>query len=266
MVAQQTRSYWKSGIKGFYDEVNNSDYRTGVWADCPLLAIAADPTLAYVFFDDFNQFYKITDADPPTLANWTATQAGGEGGLVIADAAGGVLQVDSECTTQHRGIQIQQTIAPFLPVANKDIWFEARLNIDDTATTIESFVGLAAKDTTLSPNGNLDSASSEFIGFGVETGLAGVNYFYMCKATVEVKDTMGTAGTFAEDTWIRLGFHIDGVTGIHAFIDGVEIALTTVVYTSIPVTDALSVSFVCQGDSTNDVIMNVDWVKCVQLR
>lgn len=266
MTAQQTRSYWKSGVKGFYDEVNNSDYRTGVWADCPLLAIAADPSLAHVVFYDFNQFYLITDADPPTLSDWTCAQAGSEGGLVIADAAGGVLQIDSECTTQHRGIQMQQTIANFKCAALKDIWFEARLNIDDTATTIESFVGLAALDTTLSVNGDLDSASSEYIGFGVETTAAGVNSFYMCKATAEVKDSMGTAGTFGEDTWIRLGFHVDGITGIHAFIDGVEVTLTNVVYTSIPVTAALSPSFVCQGDSTNDVIMNLDWFRCVQLR
>ena len=52
---------------GFFDEDNNSDYRTGVWADCPLLAIEADPSLAYVYMEDFLDFEAITDADAPTL-------------------------------------------------------------------------------------------------------------------------------------------------------------------------------------------------------
>ena len=77
---------------------------------------------------------------------------------------------------------------------------------------------------------------------------------------------MGTTGTLPEDDWMRFGFHVDGTTGIHAFIDGVEQALTNVVYTGIPTTDALSPVFVCQTDGTNDPLLHIDWVRCVQLR
>jgi len=249
---------------GFFDEDNNSDYRTGVWADCPLLAIEADPSLAYVFMEDFLSFPAITDGDPPTLAGWTCAQAT-IGGIAIKAGAGGILEMDSESATGGQGIQMQQTVAPFLCAANKDIWFETRVRVDDTYDKIQFFAGLAKIDTTLSAAGDFDTGS-DYIGFGVETTLAGVTSFYICKDAAELSDSMGTAGTLGEDTWIRLGFHIDGTTGIHAFIDGVEVALTNVVYTGIPTTDALSVSFVCQSDGTNDPLLDIDWVRCAQLR
>ncbi len=263
----QTRSFWKNGVMGFFDESNNSDYRTGVWADCPLLAIEADPSLAYVYTEDFNNFHAITDADPPTLAGWTCTQGGNTKGLLrIIAGTGGILEVDSESTTQHEGLTIQQTVAPFLCAANKDIWFEARVMVTDTFDKAETFVGLAKIDGTLLKNdGDLDTGS-DYIGFATETGIVGVTSFYICKDTAELADSMGATGTYPEADWIRLGFHIDGTTGIHAFIDGDEVALTNVVYTGIPTTDPLSISFVCQTDATNDPRLAVDWVRCVQLR
>lgn len=260
-----TRSHWKHSVMGFYEETGNDDYKTGVWADCPLLAIEADPSLAYVMFEDFVDFVTPANADPPTLAGWTCSQDGTEGGLSVTTGRGGLLAVDSECTTQHRGLEVQQTVAHFKLAANKDLWFEARVKVVDTYSTVETFVGLATIDTALLGSGDLNTAS-DYVGFGVETTAAGVNSFYICKDTVELSDSMSAAGTFAEGTWIRLGFHIDGTTGIHAFVDGAPIALTNVVYTGVPTTDALTISFVCQGDHTNDSIMTVDWVRCVQLR
>ncbi len=263
----QTRSFWKNGVMGFFDEDNNSDYRTGVWADCPMLAIGADPSLAYVFMEDFNDFQAITDANPPTLAGWTCTQeANTMGELTIAAGAGGILQIDTESTTQHDKLEVQQDVAHFKVAANKDIWFEARVYIDDTFDYVQSFLGLATLHTTIMPSGEMDNTDADYIGFTVETGASGVNFFRICKDTAELADTMGAAGTFEEDTWIRLGFHVDGTTGIHAFVNGVEIALTNVVYTGLPTTDALTVSWVCGTDGTNDPIGWLDWVRCVQLR
>jgi len=263
----QTRSFWKNGVMGFYDESGNSDYRTGVWADCPLLAIESDPSLAYVFFEDFTNFYAITDADPPTVAGWTVTQgANTNGGIAIKAGAGGILEIDCESTTQHEGINMQQDVAHFKCAANKDLWFEARIRVTDTFDDIQLFCGISTLDTTLMKNdGDLDTGS-DYVGFGIETGLNGVTSFYVCKDAAELSDSMGATGTLEETTWIRLGFHIDGTTGIHAFINGVEQTLTNVVYTGIPTTDALSVGFANQTDGTADTLLDVDWVRCVQLR
>jgi hypothetical protein len=263
----QTRSFWKNGVMGFFDEDNNSDYRTGVWADCPLLAIEADPSLAYVYMEDFLQFEAITDADPPTSASWTWTQgANTNGGAAIIAGAGGILEIDCESTTQHEGMHAQLAVAPFKLAANKDLWFECRVMVTDTYDKCEFFAGISKLDTTLMKNdGDLDTGS-DYVGFGVETTLAGVTSFYICKDAAELSDSMGTTGTLPEADWIRLGFHVDGTTGIHAFIDGDEQTLTNVVYTGIPTTDALSPIFVCQTDGTNDPLLAVDWVRCVQLR
>ncbi len=265
----QTRSFWKNGVMGFFDEDNNSDYRTGVWADCPMLAINADPSLAYVFMEDFESFHAITDANPPTLAGWTCTQEANSLGLLrIIAGAGGILEVDSESTTQHDALQIQQDVAPFKCAADKDLWFEARVRVEDTYDQVQTFVGLCTLETSLMPAGDMDNTNCDYVGFNVETTLAGVNSFRICKDTAELADSMGATGTFGEQVWIRLGFHINGTTGIHAFIDGDEQTLTNVVYTGIPTTDALSVTFVCGCDDSAgvDPLMNIDWVRCVQLR
>jgi len=264
----RTRSFWKNGVMGFYDETNNSDYRTGVWADCPILAIESDPSLAYVFMEDFNNFQVITDANPPTLAGWTATQEANSLGLLrVIAGAGGILEVDSESTTQDDKLEIQQDVAHFKVAANKDIWFEARVRVEDTFDKVQTFVGLATLHTTVMPAGEMDSTDADYIGFVSETGEAGVNSFEICKDAAELSDTMGATGTWGEKVWTRLGFHINGITGIHAFIDGDEIALTNVVYTGIPTTDALSTTFIMGSDGSSvDPLMNVDWVKCVQLR
>ena len=263
----QTRSFWKNGVMGFFDETNNSDYRTGVWADCPLLAIEADPSLAYVYFEDFLDFEAIADADPNTSASWTWTQGGNtQGDAAIIAGAGGILELDCDSTTQHEGMHGQLAVAPFKLAADKDLWYECRVRVTDTFDKIEFFAGISTLDGTLMKNdGDLDTGS-DYVGFGVETTLAGVTSFYICKDTAELKDSMGATGTLPEADWMRFGFHVDGTTGIHAFIDGDEQTLTNVVYTGIPTTDALSPIFVCQTDATNDPLLAIDWIRCVQLR
>lgn len=263
-MANQSRAYWKNGVQNFYDASLDTTWRTGVWADCPLLAIRANPQIAYDFFEDFLDFTPITDADAPTLANWTCTQGGNtKGKLLLLTGLGGILQIDSESTTQHEGLTMQQTIANYKCAANKDIWFEARVRVVDTYDKIEMFVGLAKIDGTLLKNdGDLDT-TADYVGFGIETTLAGVTSFYECKDTAELSDTVVT---LENNVWIRLGFKVTGTTGIQAFVNGVESTLTNVVYTGIPTTDALAISFVCQTDATNDPLLDVDWIRCIQLR
>lgn len=255
----QTRSYWKGNALNFYDETLDPYFRLGLWADCPLLAIRSNPEVGYEVFEDF------TNVDAATLAGYTATQAT-TGTWALSTAACGVALADCNSGTQHQGINVQKLGPCFLPAANKDIWFEARIKVVDTAITPQLFVGLADVDNTLVPSGDLDSANSEYIGFGVETTKAGVMSFYECKATAELSDSLGTTGTLAEDTWVRVGFKVTGITAIQCYINGIEQTLTNVVASGIPVTDVLTPSFVCQTDSTTDPILHVDWYRCVQLR
>ena len=260
----QTRSYWKGKNLNFYDEVLDSSFKGGVWADCPLLAIQSNPHVAYKYKEDFLDFQTITDANPPTLAGFTCTKGGKPlGKLTIKTGQGGILEIDSESTTQHEGLHVQQNIANFKCAANKDIWYETRIRVDDTYDKIQLWAGLSKIDGTLIKNdGDLDTGS-DYVGFGIETGQAGELSFYVCKDAAELSDVVGD---IEEDTWIRLGFKVTGTTGISCFVNGVKIALTNVVASGIPTTDSLTIGWTCQTDATNDPILDVDWIQAIQIR
>jgi hypothetical protein len=66
-----------------------------------------------------------------------------------------------------------------------------------------------------------------------------------------------------EDTYVRLGFLLTGITRVVPFVDGA--AGTAITITSCPIVD-MAMSFVCQSEGTNDPIVSLDWAYCVQLR
>jgi len=257
-MALQTRSYWKNGALNFYDEQLDTTWKTGVWADCPLQAIRSNPHIGYLIEEDF------TNIDAATLAGYTASQAGSAGTFTLGTAVGGTGILDAGHTDAGDGINVQKLGPCFKAAANKDIWFECAL-----ATTyplkLQFFAGLALTDLTLNPNGALDT-SADYIGFGIETGLAGVMSFYECKDTAELSDSLGATGTLSSAVQMRMGFKVTGITGIQCWIDGAEQTLTNVVYAGIPTTDTLTPSFVCQSDGTNQPILSLDWYRVAQLR
>ena len=255
-----TKSYWKSGKLNFYDSQINTTFPTGVWADCPLLPMLIDPTVGYVFFEDFIKMSG--DATATTnLDGWTVTQAV-TGAVDISDTAqGGVLLMDSNSTTAAQGVQIQYTegTLPFIPVAGQDIWFECRVKVVDTYDKCEFFAGLSAADTSIIAGSDMTSANH--IGFECHTD-DGVVLFGAEKAGTEA--TPVASNTLAEDTWVRLGFKVNGVTNVSHYVDGVLIG-TSILTANIPIV-GLTPSFVCQSGGTNDPILHIDWVKVAQIR
>ncbi|MBU8870673.1 MAG: hypothetical protein KOO60_07405 [Gemmatimonadales bacterium] len=243
----------------FYDEHLNPEHKKGVWATCPLLAIACNPGLAAVVGEDFTQF---NDAVATTsLPGWTVTQAGSQGAVSIDDAAGGVLLIDSDSATVTQGANVQKIGECFLPAADKDIWFEARFKIVDTFDKCELFVGLSETDTAIIDTSA--NASASHIAWQCVTD-DGVLLLSSEKAgTGETK----AAATIEEDTWIKVGFHVSGLSTVDQYIDDVLISTTTAlqhVTANIPIVE-MTPSFVCQSGGTNDPIMHVDYVKVVQV-
>lgn len=258
-MGAQTRTYWKNGVLNYYDEILNPAFRVGLWTDCPLLAIRADPSIGIEIFEDF------TNIDAATFAGYTATQAGAAGTFAIGATVGGIGTLNAGHTDAGDGINVQKLGPCIIPAANKDIWFECSLSATNP-TKLQFFAGLAQVDNTLNPAGDLDKTNSEYIGFGIETGLAAVMSFYECKATAELSDSLGATGTLAAATSIRLGFKVTGITGIECYINGAKIALTNVVYGGIPVTAVMTPSFVCQSDGVSQPVVSLDWYRVVQLR
>jgi len=257
MAIMGTRSWWKgNNLVTFDDLYNTARAKQGLWADCPLAAIAQDPSIATVIFEDF------TNVDAATLAGYTATKATTGTFALDPTQANGVALADCGATTQHQGINVQKLGNSILPAAGKDIWFEARVKVVDLIANIQMFVGLAGTDTTLMPNGAIDSTNSEYIGILIPTAGAGVMTLAAAKATAA--DTAAYAA-IVEDTWTNIGFKVNGVTDIKSFLNGV-VQADTILTASLPVTDILTPTFVCQSDGTSDPILHIDWYKCVQLR
>jgi hypothetical protein len=247
-----TRARHKEGNQIFYDDKYNAAAIGGVWALCPTNAALHDPGMAHVIFEDFN------DIDAATLAGWTATQAGAAGTWALADAPGGVALADSGSETVTQGINAQKIGEVFTPAADKDIFYEARVKVVDTFDDAELFIGLSITDTTIiAASAN---TSTDHIGWQCVTD-DGVLLF-----TAEKAGTGATksAATLVEDTWIKLGFHVRGVDTIDQYIDGVKVG-TAHVTANITVLDT-TLSFVCQSGGTNDPILHVDYVKCLQIR
>ena len=247
----KTTSYWKNYVMNFLDLSLDSTGRVGVWADCPLLAIACNPTIGHVIFEDFNS------VDAATLAGYTATQASA-GTFEIADGVGGVALADSGSTTVTQGINVQKIGECITPVADKDIWYETRVKVVDTYDKAELFIGLSETDTAIIDTSS--NASENHIGWQCVTD-DGVLLFSSEKATAGATKS---SNTIAEDTWVTLGFHVHGVTSVDHYVNGVKQS-TSHVTANVPIVD-MTPTFVCQSGGTNDPILHIDYYMVVQIR
>jgi hypothetical protein len=253
MAVGQTRSYWKNGILNFHDQVGNASFKAGLWANCPILAIQADPNLGTIFFDHFNYF----DA-----TKWTRSvyPAGAPAGTVgIADAVQGIYNTycdgddNDECYVLSEG-------QSWLMATGKPLWFEAKFTFTNSATTAGVFViGIAdstgenfMQDTEAGPAASYDGAcffkesGDTYISF--ETSLAGAQV------------TNATFNAFTSGTTYRVGFYYDGVTTVTPYLNGAA----TTAHTMATNTSEGSVIFGTKSNGAEEYIA-MDYIKVVQL-
>ncbi len=244
-----TRARYRSGNSYFYDNVNSPAIGTSLWETFPALAHLCDPSIAHVYFNDFHTATK----DSESLILTQATAGTGVAGVL----AGGVMTLTAGATTDGQGPQVQLAGVDFFPAAGKTLWFECRLKVSHTSPDL--FVGLAELDTTVFASSDMTTANH--IGFSSFTGdtilLADAN-----KATVRVNTP--ALATLVADTYVKLGFVIDGVTTITWYVNGVANA-TTVATASIPVL-GLTPTFGIHATGTDNASMYLDWLKVAQLR
>ena len=103
------------------------------------------------------------------------------------------------------------------------------------------------------------NASPNHVGFEGFSSLSST--FAVEKAGSRSGSTTAAAATLVEDTYIKLGFEIDGLTKITPYVNGVAKAAIT---TNIPIV-GMTPSFVCHSSGTTDPIVHVDWVACYQV-
>jgi len=211
--------------------------------------VMPNPEWGYGTFEDFTPSILYSTTAYPGYAVTVATS----GTLVMADAAGGVLQL-TPAAAENQGIQMQTDGEIFLPAANKDIWFECRVRGNDV-TEVDWFIGLCETDTNI-----IQANPTNVIGFWTHDGDANIDF--------EVSSSVGAAaadtGTdLADNTWIRLGFFVNGITSVTPYINGT--AQTAIGATNIPATE-LALAFAVLSGEGQANRLDIDWYKIVQRR
>jgi len=254
-----TRSKYQSGNLQFYDDKYHAEAPTGVWASCPLAAIAGDPSLAYVYDSNWCN-YMGAEATGVVLAGYTVTSAA-SGAITMPDSAGGVLRLTAGTSAAAAGVQVQKITFDFLPAVGQPIWFETMVEVN--ALTAELFFGLASTDTSII-SGSANS-STDHIGWQCVTD-DGVLLFSAEKAGT---GTTKASTTLVAATAIRLGFKVSNATAttlkIEHWVNDTK-ASTSHVNANVSV-KPLSPSLVCQGGGGTTVpILRNYYTKCVQMR
>ena len=212
-------------------------------------------------FQDLNVGFGITD-DFLTFDDenkWVLTQA--TAGTVALDVAakGGVLLLDSNSTTNNQGVQVQlggaAGASSFIPSATSKIYYEARIKAADIgSTTCQVFAGLAIVDTSVFASAA--NSTANHIGYeAINSTAVGIH-----SEKAGTRSSTASAHTLVDDTYVKLGFVVDGLTSVTPFVNGVA---KTAITTNIPIV-ALTPSFVCHSSGTTDPILHVDWVSVYQ--
>jgi hypothetical protein len=242
----------------FYDGVYNPSAKNGVWAECPILALLADPNLGTVFYEDFVNY---VGRNSSTFLGGYVTSLSSSGTMGITDAEDGVLHLDSGGVTAGHGITVQKVGERNALASDKELWLEAKFKVGSVSKA-NIFIGLAETNSDLMVDGDLD-ASSEYLGFGVESGGGGSLKLICANGATELSDVVAN---LTSDTYVRAGIHVDKDLVITAFINDAEVTLTNVVTAYLP--DALmKPTFICQSDgSAEQPTLDVDYMKVVQIR
>jgi len=250
-----TKGFTTSGGRrvSFYDPDLSSGYSANLWKSCPLLEYMFDPSIGCLLNEVFTSYNAAA-----TTGDYTLTQATA-GSAAMSTTEPCTLSIDSGSTTVVQGANVQRQKSMFIPAAGKHIWAEFRVKWTGVgALNVETFVGLSELDTTIIATSAV--STSNHIGWSSVTD-DGVLLFDAEKAGA---GTPVAATTLASDTWVRLGFYVNGVTGIDQYINGV-LTGSGFATANIPIV-AIYPSFVCQSGGTDQPVLHVGGYRIFQLR
>jgi hypothetical protein len=246
-----TEVFYRGRNRAYRDTDYSPRKGRSLWESAPLLALEQNPC---GFVDVHERWISYNAA--ATTGDYVLTQAT-TGAAAISTARSSVLELDSNSTTATQGATLQRAKAAIVPAAGSKIWAEFEFKIVDTFDKAEIFVGLSELDTTLIASSA--NSSANHIGWQCVTD-DGVLLFTAEKAGAGATQA---AVTIAEDTYVRLGFVVDGVSSITQYVNGVATG-TAVATANVPIV-ALYPSFVCQSGGTNDPIMHLKPYRVLQV-
>ncbi|KKN71416.1 hypothetical protein LCGC14_0421380 [marine sediment metagenome] len=247
------KAFWKHRVLNFFDPINNPEFKIGLWANCPVLAIQADPSIATVLLDDFFTF---------DTTKWARTvyPAGAPGGTVgIADAVEGIYNTYCDGDDNDEAYVVSEGQS-WLMATGKPLWFEAKFTFTNSATTAGVFcVGITdTEENMMLDDEGGPAASYDGFVFYKESGDANLN-FETSLAGAQVENA--TLNAFTSGTTYRLGIYYDGVTTITPYVD--DVAKTA--HTMATNTSEGSIIFGTKSNGAEEFIA-MNYIKVVQMR
>jgi hypothetical protein len=227
---------------------------TGMWANAPSEADPRWPQVAHCFYDDFKTLDTTT-----TTGLWTPFVVGTGTTAPADDVGGGGLVMTCQATTDDACEQIILKSAPFLLAAGKTLWYETNLKLTGDVQSEVSF-GLA------SVGEDLKAVADVYPEDGISIANQNGSLANALTCSKSGTDTGAVAGinTMVSGTYVTYGLLVDGVTSVTPYINGTAGTAATA---TICDDQSLAPYFLVRnGDATTQQILNVRYVKVVQLR
>lgn len=224
-----------------------------IWDEAAVLSTILNPTDNFYFFDDF-----LGQIDATTGDGWTLTQSNGTGTISgLATDQGGVLVVNSAGSTADDSINAQLTNCLFKPAAGTTIRFEARVNMTDA--TQQFYLGLAGVDTSLLASGAVDDTVDK-CGFFHHAASTDNKISSICSRT-STEDATADVAANVDNTYVKLGFVIDGLTSVKFYVNGALVETGT---TTAAIPNAVMCLSAFAGYESAAGVMHIDWVRILQ--
>jgi hypothetical protein len=222
----------------FIDGVTNVNASTALGT-----YIMPDPTSAHTWFNDFDDYLA---------AEWVISETG-SGTRAVGNLDGGVLVVtnagtENDCNwLQWSGSTLATVAETFKFEAKKPTWMKARFKVS-VADQNDIMIGLYITDTD--PIGGVTDGTY----FRSADGSAVMSLVVEKNST----ETVTTAGTLANDTYVTVGFYYDGGSKIDVYWNDVRVASS--VTTNLCDDEELAVSFGIQNGEGVAGVLSLDYL------
>jgi hypothetical protein len=229
-----------------------------IWGGVDLNALR-NMSGGFLYEDDFMGGIDVTNDDAwaidTTTSGAIAPDTTDEGGVIVFDSAGNA--------TADDGINAQLTNCGVLPAAGKTIYFEARVKMVDTGDD-QYYIGLCEVQTAIIASGVVEDTDDK-CGWFRDSGASPADDKLSTIISRAAAENEGAdKASVADDTWVKLGFVINGLTDVKFYVNG-ELVQTNTTTASIP-NKFMCLSFVSQVEQTSaDAELRVDWVRLAQV-
>ncbi len=229
-----------------------------LWETCPLQAIASDPSLASVYYNDFRQF---TTGEEGLQSDVTD---GGSVAVVAASAAypNGVVKLLNDGATDNEEVYLGSETATWILRTGKDLWYESRIMLVEANTDkVNVMTGLTSTmaDDTIQDGVAGPKASYDGIVFWKVD--SGTEWNVESSQAGNQTTNLGVQARVSA-TWVNVGFHVNSNSTIDFYLDGVQVSS---IAANLP-TAAMGLFWGVKNGSTTPEAFYADFVKVVQLR